>query len=146
MSPYVGLFFDILIVAALAATMYRAWTLSKQFNQLQSDRKAFEQLIQALNLAASRAEAAIRALKETTLESAESLQQKINAARGLSDELEIIVQAGDSLAERLEKLAEKNRKAVTSSAPEDAAAKTEAAPRTRAEKELMEALKAKQTS
>lgn len=145
MSPYIGLSFDILILAALAATMYRAWTLSKQFNRLQSDRKAFEQLIQALNLAASRAEAAIRALKETTLESAETLQQKINSARGLSDELEIIVQAGDSLAERLEKLAEKNRRAVAPPASDDDA-KTEPAPRTRAEKELMEALKAKQTT
>jgi hypothetical protein len=61
-----------------------------------------------------------------------------------------MVQAGDSLAERLQNLAAKSRPA----APETpvfeeephAPAKPATAPRTKAEKELLEAVKAKQKS
>lgn len=150
MSPYVGLIFDIIILVALAATMWRATQLSKQFERMQADRKAFEQLIGALNLAASRAEAAIRAIKDMAIESGNTLQDKVTRARGISEELEIMVQAGDNLAERLQSLAEKSRKAAGPVDHEEPAASQPtvagAQPRTRAEKELLEALKAKQQS
>lgn len=151
MSPYVGLTFDIIILVALAATMWRAVTLSRQFERMQADRKAFEQLIQALNLAASRAEGAIRAIKDSAIESGGVLQDKVTKARGISDELEIMIQAGDNLAERLQALAEKSGRAVGAdrAMPEKETAATAdsklaAQPRTRAEKELFDALKAKQ--
>jgi hypothetical protein len=145
MNAYVSLFFDIIILAALGATMWRAHHLSRQFNQMQSDRKAFEQLIQALNLASSRAEAAIRIMKETALEAGGALNEKTSKGRALSEELEIMIQAGDSLAERLQDLAGKSRVAATSSeVPAHEQAPT--APRTKAEKELAEALKARQSS
>lgn len=140
MENATAMIIDLVILAALGATMYRAWQLSRQFEALQADRKAFEQMIQSLNLAASRAEAAIRGMKEAAAEAGDRLQDRINKARALSDELEIMVQAGDNLAERLNKLAEGGRKAA-SPAEEPATA-----PRTRAEKELMDALKAKQGS
>lgn len=149
MSPYVGLAFDIIILVALAVTMWRATQLSKQFDRMQADRKAFEQLIGALNLAASKAEAAIRSIKDTAIESGNTLHDKVTRARALSDELEIMVQAGDNLAERLQTLAEKSRQAAgrEPAAEERApAAPAGAQPRTRAEKELLEALKAKQQS
>lgn len=134
MSSAAGIAIDLLMLAALGGAIWHGIRLQKQFSRLQADRKAFEQLIQALNVAAARAEAATRTLKEAALGSGEKLQEKVNAARALSDELEIIVQAGDSLAERLSALAEKSRKAATPD-PE---------PRTRAEKELLEAVKARQ--
>lgn len=150
MSPYVGLAFDIIILVALAVTMWRATQLSKQFDRMQADRKAFEQLIGALNLSASKAEAAIRGIKDTAIESGNTLQDKVTRARGISDELEIMVQAGDNLAERLQTLAEKSRQAtgrdVSSEERAATAAPAGAQPRTRAEKELLEALKAKQQS
>lgn len=156
MSPYVGLFFDIIILVALAATMWRAVTLSRQFERMQADRKAFEQLIGALNLAASRAEAAIKSIKDNAIESGGVLQDKVTRARAISDELEIMVQAGDNLAERLQGLAEKSRinttadrtaaAATTAATPELRATPQGAQPRTKAEKELLEAMKAKQQS
>lgn len=150
MSPYIGLAFDIIILVALAVTMWRATQLSRQFERMQADRKAFEQLIGALNLAASKAEGAIRSIKDTAIESGSTLQDKVTRARGISDELEIMVQAGDNLAERLQALAEKSRQAAgrESAAAEEraSAAPAGAQPRTRAEKELLEALKAKQQS
>jgi len=138
MNPVVSILFDIVILAALGVTIRYALRLSQQFTQMQADKKAFDTLIQALNLAASRAEAAIQALKEAATGTGDKLQEKINAARALSDELEIMVQAGDNLAERLNTLAEKSRKAA---APDPEPVQ----PRSRAEKELLEAIKAKQS-
>ena len=150
---YTGLVFDVVILVALAATIFYAHRLSKQFTSMQADRQAFEQLISALNLAASRAEAAIKALKEAAMQGGDSLQDKINKARELSDELEIMVQAGDNLASRLSNLAEGTRKNGGGAAPDTPVkAETPVAgndapqPRSRAEKELLEALKAKQQS
>lgn len=153
MPASVGLLLDILLLAALGAVMYRGWQLSRQFEQVRSDRAAFEQLISALNLAAGRAEGAIQGLKDAVREAGDGLQTKVNAARALSDELEIMVQAGDSLAERLQTLAEKSRHATTAPpaatepAPQQhSPAAHSAQPRTKAEKELLEAVKAKQQS
>ncbi|HEX2752560.1 MAG TPA: DUF6468 domain-containing protein [Alphaproteobacteria bacterium] len=150
MPAATGMIFDFILLAALGVVMYRAWQLSRQFTEMQANRAAFEQLIQALNIATQRAEGAIMGLREAATESAEGLQSKINAARALSDELEIVVQAGDSLAERLQNLAAKSRPAMpsTSTFEEEphAPAKPATAPRTKAEKELLEAVKAKQKS
>ena len=152
MSPYVGLTFDIIMLFAFGITMWRAIVLSRQFEKIQADRKAFELLIQALNLAAAKAEGAIRSLKDAAIESGGALQDKVNKARGLSDELEIMVQAGDNLAERLQDLAGKSHRGG-SHIPDnednlraDPAQKAGMQPRTRAEKELVDALKAKQKS
>ncbi len=152
MNPYVGLAFDILMLAALGYAIYFGRSLSQQIRQMQSDRKAFEQLIQALNLAAAKAEAAVHAIKDVSISTAATLNEKIGKAKAMSEELEIMVQAGDNLAERLNTLAEKTRKthapdqspaaASTASSPDAGGAQ----PRSRAEKELMEALKAKQSS
>lgn len=138
-----GLVLDILLLGALAAAMHRAWILSRQFEQVKADRAAFEQLISALNIAAGRAEEAIEGLRAATTAAGDSLQSKVNAARALEGELEIMLQAGDSLAERLQAAAEKSRGAAAPSAPEIPAAKTPE-PRTRAEKELLDALRARQ--
>ncbi len=153
MSAWITLALDLVILTALGATIFHALRLSRQFQQMQVDRKAFETLIAALNVASSRAEAAIQSLKTTSIESGDRLQEKINRARALAEELEIIVQAGDSLAGRLESLAEKSRKSTTSTAaPAEmadspaAAEKTALQPRSRAEKDLLDAIKAKQTS
>ena len=148
MSAYLGLILDVALVAALGVAVFHARKLSKQITAMQADRRAFEQLIAALNVASSRAESAIKSIKETVAATGDKLQDKINTARSLSEEMEIIIQAGDNLAERLQDLAEKSRKSVAPSPAAAAAliesddAKTQ--PRSRAERELMEALKGKQ--
>jgi hypothetical protein len=154
MNPYVTLILDVITLAALAAAIVYARRLSRQFNEMRADRKAFEKLIEAINNATSRADAATRSLREAAQQSGDRLQDKINAARGLADELEIIVQAGDSLAERLETLARRGGppqpKEAAPAAEKPAIEKTDKSsagmPRTRAEKELLEALRAKQHS
>jgi hypothetical protein len=152
MQGYMGFALDAVLLAALAAVAYRGWKLSRQFEKMQADRAAFEKLIAALNLAASRAEGAVMTMREAASASAEALQSRTNTARALCEELEIIVQAGDNLAERLQKLAENSGRQATAAALLAADAQLTAdtppapQPRTKAEKELLEAVKAKQKS
>lgn len=148
MSSTVSLIFDLVILGALGVTVFYCLKLSRQFNQMRADRKAFETLIQALNLASARAEASIHAFKEIAVGSGDVLQDKVNKSKALCEELEIMIQAGDNLANRLQALAEKSRRVTTNDMPEEnvRAAPAEIQPRTRAERELLEALKAKQKS
>ncbi len=144
-----GLIFDLLILVALLVTIRQAVRLNRDFAQMQADRKAFENLISALNIAASRAESAIKSIKDTAVEGGDGLQDKINTARELPHELDIMIQAADSLANRLSGAAENAR---TPTAPRSAPlaarapqpAHEDTAPLSRAEKELLEALKARQ--
>lgn len=145
MNAYVGLIFDLLILVALAATIHQSLKLSREFTKLQADRKAFENLIAALNIASARAESAIKVLKETATDSGDSLQSKINAGRALTDELEIIIQAGDSLANRLSgtEKAPKAASAVTPPPTGELRSGVSGELRSRAERELLEALQAR---
>lgn len=145
MPASIGLIFDILILAALLVTIRQAWRLSREFAQMQADRKAFENLISSLNIASSRAESAIKGLRDTATETGDALQDRINKGRALADELDIMIQAGDSMANRLGLAAEQKTKPAAKQAPAAAATPAAAgAPLSRAEKELLEALKARQ--
>lgn len=149
MSATLSIALDVLNLAVLATTIFYCLRISKQLNQMRADRQVFENLIQALNLSSARAEAAVRSFKETAAGGGESLQDKINKGHAMAEELEIMIQAGDSLADRLQTLAEKGRKSVEEPAaevPRAEAAPLAAQPRTRAEKELLEAIQAKQKS
>lgn len=179
MSSVVSLILDVVILGVLAATILYARRLSRQFAEMKADRKIFEKLIEAINSAASRADIATRNLREAAQQGGDALQDKINAARSLADELEIVIEAGDNLAGRLEGLARRNpsapaaasksARAAATISPRDAASisprefaetlfsrddapekplrgHAPGQPRSRAEKELLEALRAKQQS
>jgi hypothetical protein len=145
MLQIVGLIFNFAILAALVATIVYCIRLSKQFNEMQANRRAFEALIQSLNVAIARADTALKNIRETAVTSGEALQEKHNRARAMAEELEIMIQAGDNLANRLQTLAEQGRRAHVAATTESAVEPLPEAlqPRTRAEKELLEAVKAK---
>ena len=149
MNASASLILDVLILGALGATILYARRLSRQLRDMQADRKTFEKLIEAINGAAARADAATKALKEAASQGGDRLQEKINAARGLAEELEIVIEAGDHVAQRIEAAAQ-GRPAPAAPPPEPRATEpqkpSEQQPRTRAEKELLEALRAKQQS
>jgi len=102
-NPFVSLTFDILIFISLSVTIYYCINLSRRFNEIQESRKTFENLIKSMNIASSKAEVAIKNLKSVINEEGTVLQDLINKAKGIEGELEIIIQAGDSLADRIEK-------------------------------------------
>jgi chaperonin cofactor prefoldin len=144
MSEYINLFFDIVVVTALSVTIFYCLQLSRYFKEMQAEREAFKLLIQSMDKASERAETAIKALKKNVTQSSDELQEKTGKARGLTEELEIIIQAGDTLASRLEELAKAEK--TQKNSPEASRGEKDDKPRTKAEQELLKAVKAKQQS
>ncbi len=139
---------DIILLVILAVTMFFGLRLSRQFSEIKADQARLEVLVGQLNEASKRAEGAVASMKKTAVETSEQLQGRIGKAQALSEELEIMIEAGDSLAERLQHIAEDSRKTVGSSSKASAkpAAKTTSGTtsgstkESRAERELREAL------
>ncbi len=109
-----GLILDIVILVLLATTVFFAARLSLHLKTFRDSRKEFDKLLQDLSSSIVQAEGAITGLRRTAKESGTELQSLVNEARALSEELQIMGEAGDSLAGRLEKLAERNGRIVHS--------------------------------
>lgn len=142
----VAMILDVVVLVGLVATIFYAVRLSRQFEILQQDKGQLDTLIKNLSNATNRADIAVKNMRETAIDTGENLQNKINTSRALFDELEIMVEAGDNLADRLQDLAEKGRKASAKPSKKKASAskKTNDENHSRAEKELLAALKANQ--
>ncbi len=147
---------DGIVLLALVITIFFSLRLSRQFSVLKQDQENLDKLIKSLDVATDKAEHAVQNMKSAAIDTGEGLQSKINVARSLFDELEIMIQAGDNLAERLSQAAEDGRKKMTADKKPKTAKK--AAPKvkkaespeekgmSRAEKELLAAVKNKKSS
>ena len=126
---------NLVILGALIIAVAIALRLSKQLTNLKGDRAVIEELVANLNTAVDRAEIATENMKETAINSGDQLQDKINVARTSFDELQIVIEAGDSLANRLENAAQKR--------PALDASEDETDTKSKAERELLQAIKNK---
>lgn len=117
MPENLSLIMDIVVMALLAVTVFYAMRLSRQLNIMREGQGDLEQLVAELSSAVERADNAIRNMKQTASDSGDKLQKQINQARELFDELELITEVGNSLAERLQVLAERTRKSSGLSEP-----------------------------
>ena len=113
--PY-GLFLDIVIVILLGATIFYAMRLSKYLEQFRSNRSDMERLIRDLSMQITRAQEGITTLDALAKENSDELRGLLNKGRSLADEMQIITEAGDSLATRLEQL---SLRARTGDAPQE---------------------------
>lgn len=144
---------NLLVICLLGATCIYATMLYRQIGRLRSSRDELAVLLGRLNESVSKAENAIQGLRVTAEESGGRIDKGVRRAAELADELDIICQSSDKLAERLEKLtsagrenlqavralAEQTRQARPAApAPSPAAARPKAL--TRAEQELADTL------
>lgn len=103
---------DVATVLLLGVTIFYAAKLSLYLKIFRDGRKDMAHLIQDLSASVARAENAIHGMQDSAHESGRELQDIVNQAKFLADELRFMNEAGDSLANRLEKLAERNRELV----------------------------------
>lgn len=109
MSELLSIALDVLVLAGLGVMIFYSFKLSRSLDSFRKGREEFGAMVKELADNIVKAETAMSKMKNTALSSGEDLQRVIDRSKGLIDELEIMNDAGDSLAERLEKLAEKNR-------------------------------------
>ncbi|WP_035707644.1 DUF6468 domain-containing protein [Niveispirillum irakense] len=163
-----SLVLDLAVIGLLVATIIYAVRLNRQLSAVKESRAELEELIKGFAEATAQADSSVKGMRKAATESGEALSALITRARTLKDEMELIVHAADDLANRLEAASGKARQTVmpTSTAPAPAlsapprgpalsqaaaapAARSQpvpaspatgAEPRSRAEKELLQAL------
>ncbi len=146
-----ALLIDVILLVLLCITLFYGIRLSRQMSEIREDQARLEGLISSLNSAADRADTAINNMRTHATETSEKLQSQISKGQAIFDELDIMIEAGDSLAERLQKIAEDSRKAVDTKKSSKAAKKSESKKadkkdskkKSRAEEELIAALGSK---
>jgi hypothetical protein len=98
----VGIVLDLLIIGLLGATIYSAYILNQRLDMIRKGRAELEALVRGFADATQRAEAGVSTMKRLANDTGEQLLKQIDRARALRDELQIMIETGDSLCSRIE--------------------------------------------
>jgi hypothetical protein len=171
MEDKLNLLLDVIIIVLLAATIVYAVMLNSRLAQLRDNRDDLARLVAAFNDATARAESGIPKLRRATEDAGMALQERVEKAQTLRDDLAFMIERADSMAGKLENSVRQAREEARPAAPAPAmpqvaparaprAAKAEPAPapppvepapsladpmddeRSEAERELLRALQA----
>jgi Tfp pilus assembly protein PilO len=132
----IELYIDVLLAILLAATVVYCFLLNKRLGSLRRSQGEFETLLQNFTQATQQAETSLAILRQAGAEVGAELERKIDEGRDLHDELSIITETGNGLADRIERgLVGRGRPAVVNTDPDIESSRSES------ERELMEALR-----
>ena len=109
---------DIVVSLLLIATISYAWMLNQRLSSLRKNRDDLAKTIAAFNEATLRAESSIPKLRKAAEESGQTLQERVEKAQSLRDDLAFMIERADTMANRLEN-------AVRSARPDGKAAAAE---------------------
>tara|TARA_B100001750_G_C15511864_1_gene604233 strand:+ start:1650 stop:2273 length:624 start_codon:yes stop_codon:yes gene_type:complete len=107
-----GMMLDIVILVLLLATIIYAVRLTAYLKKFKDSRSDLEGVIKDLSVHVNKAEKAMADLNDAVDISSHDLKDRMNSANKMFDELEMVIQTGDALANRLESLAVRNRKII----------------------------------
>lgn len=97
-----SLIIDALIAILLVATIAYAAVLNRKLGVLRDAKSEMEALIVSFSESTERAGSGVESLKQEAGRSGKALQSKVEAARGLVDDLGFLIETGTRLAERLD--------------------------------------------
>lgn len=112
MSGGFSAFLDIAVLILLGVTVFYAAKLSIYLRDFREGREDMEALMRTLAESVNKAQTSMERTRITAQETAQGLEELVKESKFLSDELRFMNEAGDNLANRLEKLAERNSQAV----------------------------------
>lgn len=93
-----SLVLDLLVAALLAACIVATLILDRRLTGLRGDSSELEKLTRSFQEATDRADHGVSGLKV----SAQALQERIDAARALAEDLQFLIERGGSVADRIE--------------------------------------------
>jgi len=99
----VGLLLEGLVAVLLVATIYYCVILNKRLSKLRDGQDEFTGLVQELNDSTRRAQNSFEDLKSLTNDTGKKLDEQIAAGQLLLDELSMITESGNNLANRMER-------------------------------------------
>src|SRR3546814_3721621 len=91
---------DLLIVLLLPTLVYVV-LLHRRLSSLRADREAVDAVVERMNEATRRADAALKGIRQTAEQAKTTLDEPTVRAQALRDELSFLVQRADAAGERL---------------------------------------------
>jgi chromosome segregation ATPase len=107
---------EIALTVLLTATLVYCAILERRLASLRKDQDGFRGTIAELNIAITAAGTSMRLLKSSAASAAETLDERLQRARHLIDELLLLTTSGERIAERIEKGASSQSERAKSSA------------------------------
>jgi len=117
MDDKLNLLLDVIIIVLLAATIVYAVILNSRLAQLRDNRDDLARLVAAFNDATARAESGIPKLRRAAEEAGNALQERVEKAQTLRDDLAFMIERADSMAGKLENTVRQARDEVRPAAP-----------------------------
>jgi hypothetical protein len=106
-----GIVLDVVVALMLGGAIGYAYLLERRLRALHTDRAALEGLVAGLAQTASHAEAGITGLRAAADRIGAELQQRIDRAEALRDDLGYMHERGNQIADRLEQAVRTGREA-----------------------------------
>lgn len=103
-TELLSLILDFAVLAALTGTIYFALRLTKSLNNFRAQRTEMKKLMDELNRNINDAQNAIDSLKTTGNTAANNIEDLLHDSRKMAEELKMINEASDNIADRLEGL------------------------------------------
>ena len=108
---------DLIIAVLLVATIGYAITLNSRLTSLRRNRDQMAKIIASFNEATVRAESSIPKLRKAADEAGHGLQERVEKAQQLRDDLAFMIERADTMANRLENVVRSARSEVRTPAP-----------------------------
>ncbi len=132
---------DFVVAALLAAMIGYSIVLNRRLGALRTGREDLARMIQDFGAATERAEASIARLKQHSGRKQSDLEERIDGARAIREELAFLIDRAESQGDRLEGLIRSGRREEGAADKPAAAAPPRGVPqRSAAEQELMQTL------
>lgn len=135
MDDKLNLLLDVIIIVLLAATIVYAVMLNSRLAQLRDNRDDLARLVAAFNDATARAESGIPKLRRAAEDAGNALQERVEKAQTLRDDLAFMIERADSMAGKLENSVRQAREEARPTAPPPAMPQVAPARSTRAKAE-----------
>lgn len=130
---------DLLLVLLLGAVLVYAILLNRKLAELRDNKSELARLIANFNDATVRAESSIPRLRKAADDAKTNLQEKLDKAQTLKDDLAFMIDRGESMANRLESSVRMARgESMPAVAPRAAEPRAEARAEARAESRYVE--------
>ena len=132
------------LIGLLAATLFHALRLERALGVLKRDRAALEDLVAGFNASTRQAEAGIDRLRGAAEGAGRQIAKQIDAAAALKDDLVFLIERGEHVADRMDKLVRSSRPFAAEpqrSSPTSEPEATEPRVRSQAERDLIKALR-----
>lgn len=100
---------ELILIVLLIATLFHAIRLERALGVLKGDRAALQELVAGFNASTQTAEQGIGRLRLAADGAGRSIAKQIDTSQGLRDDLQLLTERGERLADRLEILVRDGR-------------------------------------